>query len=201
MARRTGKYAGILGKLPKFVDDTPYQDKVNERKREMLEVPDEAVVSHETAEEEVRELMKGVVDSLAKVNSILARTRPLSASGYARTFAELRGVEEILAEWTSETNLNLEALKQLMESAYENEDVSSLRLANGDTVRSQPEPYSKVVDKDAFRQWAIKEGLERSLQLPWQTTNALTKERLLKGLPEPTGVTATVKTKWVLTRA
>jgi len=43
--------------------------------------------------------------------------------------------------------------------------------------------------------WCVAEGLERQMSLPWQTTNSLTKARLLEGEPEPDGVTCYAKTK------
>jgi hypothetical protein len=97
-------------------------------------------------------------------------------------------------------NLLLEAYQQLLTEEYEIEGVDSLAIDGFGTVRTQPEPYAQVEDRDKFRQWCIEAGLERSLALPWQTTNALTKQRLMEGLPEPDGVKATVKTKIVFTK-
>jgi hypothetical protein len=45
-----------------------------------------------------------------------------------------------------------------------------------------------VEDKQAYRNWCVENGYEEALCLPWQTTNAITSERLVEGLPEPTGV-------------
>lgn len=67
---------------------------------------------------------------------------------------------------------------------------NAIRLPDGSTIRHQREPYGKVTDKEAFRKWCIANGYENQLQL-WPTTmNAITKERLVKGEPEPDGVTA-----------
>jgi len=67
-------------------------------------------------------------------------------------------------------------------------------------VRTQWEPYAKVEDKELYRLWCIAEGLEKSLCLPWQSTNSVTKERLLAGLPVPKGIIAHAKSTIVLTR-
>jgi hypothetical protein len=67
-------------------------------------------------------------------------------------------------------------------------------------VGLQFEPYAVVKDKDAARLWAMANGFERTLQMPWQTLNAEVKERLLNGLAEPDGVVAHSKPKLVRRR-
>jgi phage host-nuclease inhibitor protein Gam len=64
----------------------------------------------------------------------------------------------------------------------------------------QYEPQAKVVDRDKFLEWCKREGLERQLMLPWQTTNKLTKDALLAGQPEPDGVTAESRVKFVFAK-
>ena len=199
MPRSTGKYAAVIGHLPRLVQEGPYQEKVNQRKYDILN-REEGVKEFFEVVDEVREELKAAVQTLMSVNHKLSLIKALSPSTAAAVWAELRGVEETIEESASETRLNLEALKQILIDAYEREDVSSLKLVTGDTVRTQYEPYAKVIDKDLHRQWAMDNGLKRSLSLPWQTTNALTKELLLKAQPAPAGVEATSNVKVVLTR-
>lgn len=199
MPRSTGKYAAVIGHLPRLVQEGPYQDKVNTRKYEIVN-REENVKEFFEIVDETRDELKEAVRLLMNINNKLTLIKAVSPSSAAAVWSELRGIEETIEEAASETRLNLEALKQILIDRYETEDISSLRLVTGDTVRTQPEPYAKVVDKDLHRKWAMEQGLERSLSLPWQTTNALTKELLLKGQPAPAGVEATVNTKVILTR-
>ena len=92
-------------------------------------------------------------------------------------------------------NLMLDAYQSLMVAQFEAEGISSLKLSTGQPIVTYEEPYAQVIDKDAFRLWCIKQGLERSLVLPWQTTNKITKDMLLAGDPEPDGVTIYAKTR------
>lgn len=124
----------------------------------------------------------------------------LTSSELARAYREVRDELDRLDEATSRANLRLEAIKQMLVSQYEAEDIASVQLSDGATVRVQPEPYAQVKDKQAFRKWCIANGLEESLALPWLSTNSITKERLLAGLPEPDGVEACKIDKVVLRR-
>lgn len=169
-----GKYAHLIDRLPKLLPaDAQYQDKVEEVKRQILK---------EESEERGCEVTW------------------LSATRLAKDYREIRDEIDALEEQMKKANLRLEAISQMMINQFEVEDVGSMTLADGAVVRTQVEPYAQVKDKDIFRRWCIANGLERSLQLPWQSTNSITKERLLAGLPEPDGVEAHQKTKVVLKR-
>jgi hypothetical protein len=123
-----------------------------------------------------------------------------SASALASEYRRLRDSKEEVEQVMSRLNLELEAIGQLLIQQYEADGTSSIALATGGSVSTQLEPYAQVTDRDACRQWAIAEGLERQLALPWQTANSLVKDRLLKGEPEPPGMKAFVRTKIVLRR-
>lgn len=123
-----------------------------------------------------------------------------SPASLAQAYASLRREKDELSEQLSELQVRVDAVAQLLAEAYENEGVASLKLGDGSSVSVQLEPSAKVEDKEAFRLWCIANGLERSLQLWPSTTNALVKERLLEGAPEPDGVTAVMITKLVLRR-
>jgi hypothetical protein len=131
-----------------------------------------------------------------------------SPADYGKEYMRLRKAKEDLEEQISLVNLHLEAITQLL---VESQDAGAegwgqygasdtmLRLVTGDTLRVQPEPYAQVVDKDACREWAVKQGLERLLALPWTTINSHVKQRLMNGEPEPDGVKAYVRKKLVFT--
>jgi hypothetical protein len=116
----------------------------------------------------------------------------------AQDYQTLRAAESQLEAELKELRLTLEATAQMLVDQYEAEGTTSVRLMDGASVSVQVEPYAVVKDRDAHRAWAIANGLERLMALPWQTTNSITKERLLAGLPEPDGVESYAKTKLVL---
>jgi hypothetical protein len=206
MAR--GKYAHIIDKLPRdFGTEPAYQEKVNAVKEQMLEAPGEGECP--ITPEEIRSRVLQIVKLLQELNSQMTRmaagqprngSRP-SAAQFAEQYVELRHIKDALADQESATNLLIESTCQLLGESYEIEGVDSLRLETGASVSLQKEPQAKVRDKEAHRLWCLENGYENEMVLPWQTTNALTKERLLQGLPEPPGVEAVSRDKFVLRNA
>ena len=138
-----------------------------------------------------------VQDAKADVLARIGNTP--SSPELVRAFVERRNHVDSLKEQLSAANLELEAISQLITDQFDDEGVYSMKV-QGATVRLQIEPYASVKDRDAFWRWCIANGLEESMTLPWQTTNSITKERLLDGKSEPDGVEAFQKTKLVLTR-
>lgn len=172
MARsKPGKYDSVLPGLPKLPPaDLTYQEKVQQFK-----------------------------DGVGTRDAVLI----------AGDYVTLRAKEAELKAELSKIHLAMEALEQLLTESQEIQAAgwgdygvkeNALRLPTGETIRVQPEPYAYVKDKEAFRQWAIANGYERQMTLPWQTTNTLVKERLLQGEPEPDGCEAFCKTKIVLVK-
>jgi hypothetical protein len=195
-----GKYAAVLQKLPPWVNpDLERQSKVDEVKQEIRSTP-ESPLPDEVRLEFIGEKMRQVIENIAYVNHLLLELPGprFYASVIARAYREVRAVVETLDELQSHMHLTKEAYEQLLILAYEAEGVNSLKLATGERVRIEPQPYAQVMDKEAFRQWCVAQGLERSMHLMWQTTNSLVKERLLKGEPEPDGIEAKMKHKIVL---
>ena len=95
-------------------------------------------------------------------------------------------------------NLDLEALTQLVSDQYEIEGLSSVRLDSGESVSIQFAPYAVVKDREKARLWAVANGLENELQLPWQTLNSHMSEMLLQGEAIPEGIEIFSKSKLVL---
>lgn len=176
MSRRKGKYEDILPLLRKMpssalFEDPKYGEKVEAMKRLLLE---------------------GDPD-----NDKPPTFTEITGSALALEYTLLRREKGRIEDELSGVNLRLEAVKQLMLVQFEQEGVKSVTLADGTNVRHQPEPHAVVKNPDVFRQWCIDNGLERSLQLPWAKTNAMTKEFLLRGETPPDGVEAFQKDKVV----
>lgn len=194
------KYAKILGKLtPLPPADATYQAKVDEVKREILMSLREEGQPSTT---DIPALLESISKQVVTLHVIFIHA--LNGKRYASTIAdvytELRRVEDALEEHAKEVRLLLAAYGQLLVEQYKVEGTTSLKLASGYAVRTQPEPQAQVIDKEAFRKWCIEHGLGEALVLPWPTTNSLTKERLLDGQAEPDGVKAYIHTKIVMTK-
>lgn len=115
-------------------------------------------------------------------------------------YIELRDEKNKIEAMLKDVNVDLDAIEGLVAEHFERNGIEQVRSTDG-LVSVYVEPYTSVQDPDALREWCIKEGLARSLTLPWQTVNSLTKQRLEDGLPEPTGVTVFAKTKFRLGEA
>jgi hypothetical protein len=174
-----GKYDKVLPGLPKPpVSDAPYQQRVQEYKDK---VEDKSATALGLAYARLR---SGASRWLAEDEA----ERLIHNLGYDG----LKALESLV-------NLRIAAYEQLLaESQDEGADgwgtygvkPNALRLASGDTIRVQREPYGKVMDKEKFRQWCVANGYERQLQLWPSTMNALVKERLLAGEEPPEGCEA-----------
>lgn len=133
---------------------------------------------------------------------VALRTKILEESftpaALARYWADKRAALVAAEDVVSGLNLEIEAVSTLLVSAYETADVTSQTLMDGRSISVQPEPHAQVEDREAFRLWCLANGYERELTLSWQTANAVTKERLLRGEPEPEGVKAYIRYKLIL---
>jgi len=144
-------------------------------------------------------------DHQAKINAVkkaMLDEEPAlrKASVIAEKYVEMRMEEDAYAAIMKEFELRKQAICELLEEAYEVEGTTSLGLLDGQTVRVQYEPHAVVVDRIKNRLWAIKNGFEDTLMMPWQTLNKVMKDGLLEGQPEPDGVIAHAKWKIVMTK-
>jgi len=144
-------------------------------------------------------------DYKAKVDAEKDRVEDKTPAGLAAQYGEARAAVDAHKEIGKPLNLRVAALEQLIVDAYEESDVSSLKLADGSAVRTQPEVTvsfdKEVLDaREVFRQWALASGYERSMSLPTQTRDAIVKEMLVAGKEQPPGITISVYTKVVLTK-
>jgi hypothetical protein len=203
----TSKYAAVTPKLPRFnplsVMDKTYQDKVNTKVLEILQPPaDEEQPSDERLQDELEMWVKGAMANLSEACQILTQMAKGRRQGvvFARVYNEIRAIRDAVDKRESDLHVLEDAYTQLMVDQFEVEGTTGLTLDTGEAIRIQYEPYAVVVDKDLFLSWCIEEGLQRSLALPWQTTNMLVKDRLLRGESDPPGIVAHTKVKPVLIR-
>lgn len=195
---RTGKYGHLIDKLPRLLREEPArQEKLTALKQSILTASDDGI-----AWEKIERHLHVIQQEYAIVADLLLRAGGSRryASVFARVYRWLRQVKDIFKEQESDIQLLLDANGQLLVDQYEVEDTNTIKLQTGESVRVQWEPHAAVMDREAFRQWIIANGMGRSLSLPWQTTNAITKDLLLKGLPEPDGVVAHANYKIVVTK-
>jgi hypothetical protein len=115
-------------------------------------------------------------------------------------YVRRRTEEEAASDLAHEAGIRLAAAEQLMWSAYEDANLTTLKLKDGSGARVQTVPYAVVRDSQALRQWAEANGFTAKLALPWGTVNSEVGERLLNGLPLPDGVEVYVKTTTVIIR-
>lgn len=135
-----------------------------------------------------------------KVNAVkdAIRAEPgfqLHASTLAKMYAEIREEKEAVEVTLSEVNVRLNAVSEMMIEQFEVEGVTTLKSASGRAISVSLQPYTQVVDKEACRLWAIAQGLEQQMTLPWMTLNGLAKKMLLEGEEPPAGTTIFAKTQ------
>lgn len=185
------KYADVIGGLDPLPPEEPeYQAKIQTVKDQIGILPAETL---------------GEMYEIARRGELDEPTRDTFIDGLADTIQLLgkEGVEEIL----SRINLRIAAMEQLLSESYDREEdgwglyggsPTTVRLPNGTSISVQPEPSAKVLDKEVFRLWCIRNGLEGSLQLHPSTAIALAKERLLAGEPDPDGMKTYSRVKVVM---
>lgn len=89
-------------------------------------------------------------------------------------------------------NTKREALNQLLLAILEDAGDTKISNAYG-TFYIQDEPYTRVEDKRQYLAWIHEEQMEELLAVPWQSTNAQTKDRLQKGKNPPPGLKIFIK--------
>lgn len=188
-----GKYAHLISKLPKFVGKDAQSQRIAALAEAIKQEPD----------------------------------YQQQASALMMAWVKLRHMREILDHVESALELRCEALELLTIDQYENEGVLTLKADEGvlfeealaDLVdeflvlkphqftpiylagaRVQSEPHGDVADKEVFRQWCVKNDLEKSLQLWPSTVQSIVKERALRGDDPPDGVEVSAKSKLVISK-
>ncbi len=133
------------------------------------------------------------MDFQARVNTVKQGLQATSKTERARKFCELRDAKDELEAQIKEINTNLEALSQLMILEMETAGETLFRLDSGDSLSIKDEPYSSVVDKDAFINYIEKSGQKDLLTVHYMTMNSMVKERLQNGQEPPPGIKVYVR--------
>lgn len=202
-----GKYTKVVAGLQRYLGDEPpeYQEKVDALKQQILK----------PISEEDRDWL----DYDTMVDGFIARTendlehtlwtltrgvacepgQHPHAAAYATVYGRLKELEDFLSACESKFNILKRAYIQLMDAAYEREDISNLKLAEGGSCRVEIAPRLVVKDREKYRQWCVKNGFETQLALSWQTANADLKERMVQGEDIPDGCEAWSQVKVVYT--
>jgi hypothetical protein len=101
--------------------------------------------------------------------------------------------DELKAE-LKELEINIEASQRILVDRFENDGTQSIRSSSGTLFYLKDDPYSSVEDSNALKKWFKDNGMEEMFTVPWQSLNALVKDRLKSGKPEPNGVKVYIKT-------
>jgi hypothetical protein len=204
MAKKPGKYSHVIGKLAVLPPEAgEYQDKVEAAKEAILAehtIEDEVLpIGREGVEHYLKtidEKFERLHDALARATATRCRERAPAAADFAASYVLLRQVKDRLEAIESNTNLLLEAYTQLMAKAMDDEGASSIRLTTGENISTYLEPYARVSDQEAFRQWCVKQGFERKMLLHPSTTASLAKDMLAKGDDLPPGIEVWAKPRF-----
>ena len=129
-----------------------------------------------------------------KVSERKAPIQTLDAPNLARMFSLARQTKKKLEAEISIQNIELEALSQLLVENFEASGLANLKLATGELCYPQTEPYSLLKNEEEENLFLKKNKMEKLKKLPWQTRNAINKERLVAGKPPMPGSEVFLKT-------
>ena len=104
------------------------------------------------------------------------------------SYAVVRRQKAELKARMSVIDLSIAALEQLIDESYDEARITSLKRTDGSSVGRSFQPHTGILDKDANRRWAVENGHERDLQMPWATLNSIVKSCLESGIAIPDGV-------------
>jgi hypothetical protein len=166
-----GKYSDVLGKLARAPEESKRAAEIQAEVERLRSGPQKNERGEQHWPARVEEVPR---------HEVQLPEKPTTAD-LAREYRRLRSHEELVSAAVSRLALLKEAMTQMIDLAYEAAGITSLKLDDGRSVSSQPEPIGSVEDREAFRQWCLENGLEQSLALPWQTMTAIVKEKLLEG--------------------
>lgn len=144
---------------------------------------------------------KALSDDPTFQDVVNARKDELKAAGVAdkpaalaAAYRDARHAKEAHDAAAVPLNVEIAAVEQLLWASFEESDITSMKVGDK-TVAVEKVPYAKVIDPGALRAWAIANGHEGNLSLPWQTVNALAKLALLGEGSMPEGVEVQVQTQ------
>ena len=112
-----------------------------------------------------------------------------------RGYEASRGEKDALDSRIKELNVEIKAYEILILDRMDGEGASSIRTTDGALYYVLDEPRASVEDRAAVRAWFEEHGMAEVLAPPWQTLNAICKDRLERNEPLPPGVRVFMDTK------
>jgi hypothetical protein len=121
--------------------------------------------------------------------------RDLDNTELCEKYVKVRAQIDDLEAKLSVLEVQKAALTYLFTNRFEDDDVTSMKFANGVTLGESVEPLPNVKDREALIGWIKSTGQEDLLTLNYQTLASITKQALLEGKPVPPGVEVYMKQK------
>ena len=149
---------------------------------------------------EIRYSGSGGLNYQYKIDQAKEKFTDRTPSVLITMYADLRAIADAKEDEAKELRVQVEAAAQLLMEVYEGEGITSLKIKDVGTFRTDFVPYSHVANKEEYHAWCLESGFGPQMTLPWQTTNSVTKERILSGQDAPPGVDVYVKPTPVFTR-
>lgn len=202
MGNKPSKWKKVTDKLPRAVEEPERQDKINAVKTAIFNT---APISAKEEETTFKDLEILTIQTCAVISEICQHLIDVNggrnyAATYARAWAEYRQIRDAIEEAMKQLSLIGEAYAQMVDSQYEAEGITNMKLDGLGSVRVQVEPWASIANPDVFREWCLENDLKNKLTLLWQTTNAITKEFLERGDNPPPGIKVWSKPKLFFTR-
>lgn len=123
------------------------------------------------------------------------RVRDLDNTGLCDMYVVIRKQLDELEAKVAVFEVQKAALTYLFTNRFEEDDVTSMKFANGVTLGESVEPLPNVKDREALVNWIKATGQEELLTINYQTLASICKQLLLEGKPIPPGVEIYMKQK------
>lgn len=123
------------------------------------------------------------------------RVRDLDNTQLCELYVQVRKQLDQLEAQVSVLEIQKAALTYIFTNRFEEDDVTSMKFANGTTLGESVEPLPNVKDRTALVNWIKTTGQEELLTLNYQTLASMVKQLLLEGKPIPPGVEVFMKQK------
>lgn len=141
------------------------------------------------------ERINAVLDAPAYPEDGALRVRDLDNTKLQELYVMARKAMEPLEARLKVLGIQVDALEYLFHERMEEDDMTSIKFANGMTLGSSVEPYPSVNDRAVLMGWVKSTGQEELLTLNYQTLATIVKTAILEGKELPPGVDVFMKTK------
>lgn len=128
------------------------------------------------------------------VEAAKGRLSGRSLNDYLTRYVQLRNLKQENEAARAVLQIEIDAVEDYIKEIFEREDVHKMTLETGETISTVPEPHAVTIDPDLMLKWVKEVGLEKSLQLPWQTLNSQLKQLLEHGKDVMPGVKPYIRT-------